>query len=368
MKQCRSVWLCCLVGVAVYIAGSLPAVAAPIVPSDLSYQGSFKLKSVYGDYSWGSLLYMNEGGQDRLYYSSFNYLRKSSVPALVTPDATWSNLNTGTDLVTSTINKPQQVAGMVLRDDGMIYGIGRNMSATNGWYRIAPSLDQATCVAIGQDTNTNGMGGATRVPAGFVASLETAKGVAAGTYSGYDTLIFNNQNGAPRMTLSAPSLPLVSDKVASTGVFFIQAGTPAVWHWDSQEILWMADPQAPTDWTKARLLVTSKDTTTGGIFAIDFYDPQAILAAAAWNGKPQNAVNPATVMPLHLDLTPYIKGPYQVNGLAYDPATGRLFVGESGNYNSTSYVHVFQVAGVPEPATLCLLVVSGLFLARRRTA
>ena len=106
-----------VIATALILAG--PAQAA-YEPGDVSYLGSFQLESPIGSYSQTGLAYDDSGIEELLYYSNGSSVYASTIPALVTPNPAWDNLNVGTDNYSSTHNR---AGGMAVRE-GTLYTTG----------------------------------------------------------------------------------------------------------------------------------------------------------------------------------------------------------------------------------------------------
>jgi hypothetical protein len=331
----------------------------------ITYVGSFRMTGSFGSYAVsGMAFYQDATGQKLLYHNQFDTYVGNDIPVPLDPGVvTWAGLNTQTTIVgPATVFGKPWANGIGIRDDGTgtdrIYYNGRGSPTNNYTNGAWGSGDLAITASTYQGVGGETCGGVSNpTPSGFVANT--------GAPAAQDLMEVSTWAAAPDIFLAAPQLG-DGTTVPVTEILSLKANAyknPKS-HYGYQAIEWV-QPLGTSNWQDGFVVLTEIDSGPQALnWSLVFFDPAQLPYIGGWDINEPDYWLPADGA--RFDIDPYLSPGLSNRGLvgmAFDPATGMLYVGEDSG-NPGDVVHVFQV-GVPEPITLALLTLGSAVLLRR---
>ena len=352
----------CGVALCALLAMGAVQVRADLTLPPLNYAGAFRMGASFGSYGLASLAYYKDPdtGQESLYHNNYSNFYICDIPEPLDPGVVgWAGLNTQSLLSGPVTIGGKSKAGIRIRNDGAADTL---YTAGNSGDWDSASMDLGTTAYLGTG-GTSHHRGLSPAPADFVTHCAAP--------AEQDTLDAFAWCNAPWLHLAAPQLGDGSaSSVPSTEILRItDAYQHANSHYTYTAVEWLQSAGGSSAFQDGFIVVAEKDSGPAALnWSLVFYDPSQLPYVSTWGANPDYWL-PADGT--RMDIDPYLSPGVNYHsshggiwGLAYDPETGRLFVGENGN-DPGAVVHVFESV-VPEPATLGLLILGLLPLLRPR--
>jgi len=363
------------------VALGTAAVADPLDPSQVVYQGAFKLSHSYDWGAYGAAYYPvgnpaplpgEMTGSLKVYGHAWNHnMGEVAIPTTLgkkSLGATLGTLTQARDIAPPTnANPPYQpgaggaleyLAGM----DKLCYGANTGGGAGHGFCNPDGTSPQGPWVVAGQDQRRLGGAISEIAPAWGAANLPAGQVL----ITGFEWAPYG---AGPTIVAYDPSDPAPGTALPSTRLLAYSGANPMT-DWDRDDT-WSGSAWLEAGADSAVVLLGRKDVTNmgGDAGAADdlkawmlFFDP-ADLAAVVAGG---NTYDPQPYA--MIDMSAEIYSVQQFESAAYDRERNLLFGIENNNGNET--VHVWLITEpalpIPEPAGLSLIGLTLLALRRRR--
>jgi len=356
------------------------AMADPIAPDRLEYQGAFKLSGTWAYGGYGAAYYGPGNpaplageltGSLKVYgHAWYHNIGEVAIPTTLgkkSEGATLATLTTARTIQTPAPSGTAQpgaggaleyLAGM----DKLCYGTNTSGGAGHGFSDPDGTNPQGLWSLAGQDQRRLGGAISEIAPAWAAANLPAGQALITG-------FEWESYGAGPTIVAYDPSDPAPGTTLPSTRLL-AYSGTNPMTDWDRDDT-WGGSAWLEAGADSAVVLLGRKDVTNmgGDSGAADdlhawilFYDP-ADLAAVVAGGNTYDPQPYAT-----LDVSAEMFSVQELEAAAYDRERSLLFGIENNNGNET--IHVWLVTEpalpIPEPAGLGLMGLALLALRRRR--